>query len=580
MTEFPTFLPGRGGGCSARRGRLSTARSARAVVAVGWVALALAGCTQKPAEHALGFAFYEKSKEAGLDGFLHTDGSSGNYYITETLASGVALFDWDEDGDLDVYFLNGRPLPPSAENDRKTSNALYRNDGNLRFTDVTSQAGIPGVGFSVGCAIADYDNDGHQDIYIAGYGSNVLYRCLGPENGFRYEDVTEKAGVNDTRFSAHGCFADIDNDDDLDLYVSNYVVEAFVGAEPCLYNGVRGYCAPGQYEPVPDSLFENLGDGTFRDISESSGISTVDPCWGLSVIATDFNDDGLQDFFVANDRIDNFLFENLGNNKFRDVGLEKGAAVSIHGDEQGSMGIGFGDFDRDGHADLMVTNYQKQMNALYRATGTEGYHDSALAVGIGEFCLPLVSWGTGFYDFDHDGWQDLFVASGHLEDHIHEYDQSSTYLQQNQVFMNQKGRFVDLSGQAGPALEEWQSSRGAAFGDIDNDGDIDIVVSNSRARPSLLINDGGNRKSWIQLELRGNKNIYAIGARVKVHASGIVWLGEVHSTASYASQDDLRLHFGLGDLEKVDRVEIRWPTGKTSVVKDLKARQVHRINEP
>ena len=321
------------------RWRLSTNSVRPLAVALG-LSLMVAGCAQKPAEYPLGFAMHERSKESGLSKFVHMDGSSGDYYITETLASGVALFDWDEDGDLDVYFLNGRPLPPSPDGNRRTSNALYRNDGDLRFTDVTDAAGAAGVGFSVGCTIGDYDGDGHQDLYVAGLGSNVLYRCGGPEKGFRFQDVTKEAGCDDTRFSAHGCFVDIDNDDDLDLYVSNYVVEVFAGAEPCVYNGVRGYCAPGRYAPVPDSLFENLGNGTFRDISQSSGVAKAKPSWGLSVVATDYNDDGLQDLFVANDRSDNFLFENLGHQKFREVGLEKGAAVSVHGDEQGCKSTG------------------------------------------------------------------------------------------------------------------------------------------------------------------------------------------------------------------------------------------------
>lgn len=562
-----------------RRARRATTLLLGLLLAVG------AGCTPS-VDTVPGMRFVERSKEAGLDSFLHTDGSSGNYLITETIASGVALFDYDDDGDLDVYFPNGRPLPPTEAGNASTRNALFRNEGGLRFTDVTEQTGVGGKGFAVGCCAADYDNDGDLDLYVAGFGSNVLYRNEGPSSGWRFRDVTDEAGVDDARFSADACFTDIDSDGHLDLYVSNYVVEVFEGAKPCIYNGVRGYCAPGQYVPVTDSLFRNRGDGTFEDVSESSGIRKPRARWGLSVISSDFDLDGHLDIYVANDRTDNFLFINQGDGTFEERGLDYGMSVSANGDEQGSMGVGLGDYDNDGDLDLIVTNYQKQLNALYELDGMDGASDRALGAGIGEFCLPLVSWGTGFYDLDLDGWRDLFIATGHLEDNISAYDQSSTYLQQNQLFRNEPGPqgrgrvFRELGGRAGPALEEWKSSRGAGFGDLDGDGDIDIVVNNSRDRPSLLVNEAEPRGSWVMLDLRRpERNRFALGARVRLVAGGLTQSGEVRSSGSYAGQNDLRLHFGLGAAKKVDRLEIRWPDGAEQVIEDLPAGRVHRIEQ-
>jgi hypothetical protein len=300
----------------------------------------------------------------------------------------------------------------------------------------------------------------------------------------------------------------------------------------------------------------------------------------MGVLITDFNDDALPDVYVANDVSDNFLLRNVGGGRFENVALELGCALSAEGDEQGSMGVDAGDYDRDGRLDIAVTNFQKQLNALYHHDGESGYSDVAMACGLGESCLPMVSWGTAFRDFDNDGWADLFIANGHLEDRIAEYDQSSTYLQRSQVFRNIGGRFREVTALAGPGLSKPRSSRGAAFGDIDNDGDVDIVVSNSREQPSLLVNEGGNRASWIQIELRGKKNIFAIGARVTVEAGGASQVAEVRSGGSYASQNDLRLHFGLGSSARAERVTVRWPEGKTQVIEGLEARKLHRITEP
>ncbi len=523
--------------------------------------------------------FREEGAARGVD-LQHTDGSSGRYYIVETLASGVVLFDFDGDGDLDLYFPNGRPLPPAPSTDSSARNALYENDGRGRFRDVTELRGVPGTGFASGAVAGDIDGDGDLDLYVCQYGSNVLYRNDGADAGYSFSPLPAAAGADDARFSAGATFFDMDRDGDLDLYVTNYCVQDFASAKPCLNNGVPGYCAPAQYAPAGDSLFRNRGDGTFEDVTEAAGISAVASGRGMGVTIADFDDDGWPDLYVANDGSENFLWRNRRDGTFENVGLEWGMALSVNGDEQGSMGVDVRDVDGDGFEDVFVTNYQKQLNAFYLHESDRFYVDSGMGRGLGETCLPMVSWGTKFFDFDHDGDLDLFIANGHLEDQIDRYDQSSTYRQQNQLFENRgDGSMQEVTDTAGPGLRELRSSRGAAFGDLDGDGDLDIVVCNSRERPSVLINDGGNRGAWILLELRGVKNRHAIGARVSIEAGELRASDTVRAGASYLSQNSLRLHFGLGTVEKVDRVRVRWPNGKTESFGSFAARSVHVLHE-
>jgi len=535
----------------------------------------LAGCTQDGAVR-----FTEGARAAGLV-MQHTDGSSGKYYIVETLASGVILFDFNLDGALDVYLPNGRPLPPTPEGNQRFSNALFANDGKGKLTNVTREKGVPGTGFGTGGAAGDHDGDGDLDLYVCQYGPNVLYRNNGKEGGWTFTDVTREAGCDDARFSAGACFFDLENDGDLDLYVTNYCIDDLKTSDPFWEGKSPRYHAPSHYKAEGHSLFKNKGDGTFEDVTESSGASNVsEPGRGMGVMATDINADGLLDLYVANDGTANFLFKNLGGGKLEEVGMASGTALSSDGSEMGSMGVDAGDADRDGTFEIIVTNFQKQLNNLYRPVRPGFYTDTAMAQGLGETCLPMVSWGVKLFDYDHDGWLDIFIANGHLEDHIHEYDQSTSFLQQNQLFHNEgKGVFKEVSSSAGPGLQEKKSSRGAAFGDLDNDGDIDIVVCNSRDAPSLLWNEGGNRRSWVLLELSGIKNKFAVGAFVRVTAGGVTQSGEVRAGSSYISQNDLRLHFGLGDAETVDRVEVDWPGGKKEAFSSLPARRIHRLTE-
>ncbi len=525
--------------------------------------------------------FLEKSAEAGIT-FQHTDGSTGEYYIVETLASGVGLIDFNNDGHLDIYFLNGCPLPPPEDLTSCPPNALYRNRGDGTFEDVTRQKGLEARGFSIGCGAGDYDSDGDLDIYVAGFGRNHLYRNNGAKEGFSFTDVTSEAGVDDTRFSAGACFLDYDRDGHLDLYVSNYCEVDFASSKPCFNNNTPGYCAPGQYTPVHDSLFRNNGDGTFEDVSKRSGIARdpePGPKWGMGIAVCDFNNDGWPDIYLANDVSDNFLFENQKDGTFKNIATEAMAAVGLDGAEQGSMGVDAGDFDGDGSFDLVVTNYHKQLNALYHNEGKFGFSDQALSRGLGDSTLPMVSWGTRMLDYDNDGQLDLFIANGHLEDQIDRYDQSSEYRQRNQLYRGENKRFTEITNGGGSGLREKLSSRGAAFGDIDNDGDIDIVICNSRERPSLLINETPNKNTWLSLKLKGKKDPYALGARASVTAAGRTQVAEVRSGGSYVCQNDLRLHFGLAGSKKAEKVIIRWPGGNSSTFENLEANREHLLKE-
>jgi len=545
--------------------------------------LLAAGCESKPSG---GVVFTDRAQEAGIS-FRHTDGSSGRYFITETLSGGVGLFDSDGDGDLDLYFVNGRPLPPGAPaaewaRDCTPRNALYRNEGPgaqglPRFTDVTEKAGAPGTGFGVCCAACDYDGDGDLDLFVGQLGPDALYRNDGKG---AFTDAAREAGVADPAYAGGAAFGDFNRDGYPDLYISNYCFEDFTRAKPCTTNNIPHYCAPATYPGMPHDLFQNLGNGAFRDVSDSAGIHRVKPSQGLGVRFADFDDDGWPDIYVANDGDENFLFHNLKDGTFKNIGLEAGVALDMNGDEQGSMGVDVADYDGDARLDVVVTNYQKQYNAIYRNEGNLVFKDVSFLSGIAANSLPLVSWGTRWFDYDHDGILDLFIANGHLEDRISEYDQSSTYLQQNQLFRGLgDGLFREVSNEAGPGLLVKRSSRGAAFGDIDNDGDIDIVVLCSRDRPLLLINEGGNRRPWVEIELMGNPpNRFAIGARVTLQSGKRRYLQEVQSGGSYASQNDLRLHFGLGD-GGVDRVEVRWPGGTVEPVQGVRLGRLNRIQE-
>jgi len=495
----------------------------------------------------------------------------------ETVTAGLSLFDYDNDGDIDIYFLSGSPLP-GLQPDVPSRNELYRNEGGWKFTNVTDEAGVGDKGFALGVAVGDYDNDGDRDIFVNNYGANVLYRNNGDGT---FTDVAEQAGLGGADFFASGaCFLDIDKDGDLDVYVSNYLKFTYDLYGPRYMRGVPVYRDPRQYPASPDILYRNNGDGTFTDISEASGIALHEG-WGMGMVCADYDNDGDTDIFIANDESENFLFQNDGTGKFEEVGLIAGVGYDLHGDEHGSMGVDCGDFDNDGWLDFYVTSYQSQLATLYKNLGDGTFQDVTLMTGAGAGTFPNVTWGNTIADFDNDGDRDIFVACGHLQDNIEKYTDSSTYFEQNLLLLNTGNRkFADVSNSSGDGLLVRFSSRGAGFDDLDNDGDLDAVILNSREGPTILRNDTSNGNHWIQIRLQGVKtNRDGVGARVKVVAGDLTLIDEVHSGRGYQSHYGMRLHFGLGKRDRVDRIEVRWIGGGVDVLEDVAVDQVLTIRE-
>jgi len=509
---------------------------------------------------------HDVTKQTGIT-FVHTDGGSGLHYIMETVSAGLALFDYDNDGDIDIYFLNGAPLKGTKVK-VAPKNALYRNDGNWKFTDVTEKAGVGDTGYGLGVTVGDYDNDGDPDIYLNNYGPNVLYSSNGDGT---FTDVTEKAGVgNGHNVGAGTCFLDMDKDGDLDLYVSIYFEYSYEKNVSLTTKGFAVYASPRYYTPLPDYLYRNNGDGTFTDVSKSSSVGNH-AGWGMGIVCGDYDNDGDTDVFIGNDVAENFLFQNDGTGKFEEVGLMAGTAYDLHGDEQGSMGVDCGDYDNDGFLDFYVTSYQGQLATLYRNLGTGMFEDVTLIAGSGAGTLPNVTWGNSFVDFDNDGYRDIFVACGHLQDNVEKFDDTTTYTARNILLMNTgDGKFKDVSDQSGDGMKIKLSSRGAGFDDLDNDGDVDVVILNSRREPTILRNDSPSKGHWLQVCLKGVKtNRDGVGARVKVVSGDLTLIDEVHSGRGYQSHYGSRLYFGLGNHEKVDRIEVRWIGGMVDVFKNI-----------
>jgi hypothetical protein len=522
--------------------------------------------------------FTDVTRQTGIN-FKHTDGSTGKRYIMETVSAGLALFDYDNDGDIDIYFLNGAPLPlKGTKTDKSPVNALYRNDGNWKFTDVTKQSGLGDAGYGLGVAVCDYDNDGDQDVYLNNYGPNVLYRNNGDGT---FTDVTHQAGVdNGFQVGAGACFLDIDGDGDADLYVSNYLKFSFDKHISSMADGYPTYANPRNYPPLPDTLYRNNGDGTFTDVSEVSGISGH-AGWGMGIVCADYDNDGDTDVFVGNDVAENFLFQNDGHGLFKEAGLEAGTAYKIDGNPSASMGVDCGDYDNDGWLDFFVTSYQLELAVLYRNLGGGVLEDVTMTTGAGAGTLPDVTWGNTFADFDNDGDRDIFIACGHLQDNVDHYDDVSSYYERNILLMNTgDGKFIDVSDKSGDGMKVKLSSRGAGFDDLDNDGDVDVVIQNSRREPTILRNDSPSKGHWLQVRLRGVKtNRDGVGAHVKVISSDLTILDEVHSGRGYQSHYGTRLYFGLGKRDKVDRIDVRWIGGGIDVFKNIAVDRLITLTE-
>ncbi len=486
-------------------------------------------------------------------------------YIVESMSGGVALFDFDKDGRLDIYLVNSLTVT-TASNPRSARSELWRNNGNGTFTDVTEKAGVGYPGWGMGVCTGDYENDGWEDLYVTCFGANRLYRNNGDGT---FIDVAQKTGVTDPRWSTGAAFADYNNDGRLDLYVANYLdfkldnLPEFGKGKHCLFQGIGVQCGPRGLPGAGDSLYLNKGDGTFTDISKKAGVSDPDGRFGLGVAWCDFNEDGHPDLYVANDQGPNFLYKNNGDGTFTDIGLLSGTALSEDGKEQSSMGVAIGDYDHRGRWSIFVTNFSDEYNAFYRHEKEFVFTDVSYATQTARAKNPFVGWGAGYFDYDNDGWLDLMVVNGHVYPQLAMARTAITYSQRKLLYKNNRnGTFTEITAEAGPAMSEPSVSRGAAFGDLDNDGDIDVVINNLDGAPNVLRNDGGNRNNFLVIDLIGSKgNRSAFGARVKVVSGDLVQHGERRSSGSYISQNDTRLHFGLEKRTKVDTVEIRWPHG-------------------
>ncbi len=502
----------------------------------------------------------DMTRQTGIT-FVHTDGSGGQRYMIEVMASGLALFDYNNDGRVDIYFLSGAPMKGTPMPAEPPRNRLYRNDGGFHFTNVTEESGLGDTGFGLGVAVADYDNDGYLDLYINNFGPNRLYHNNGDGT---FTEVTKKAGVEDESVGAGVNWLDIDGDGDLDLFVARYVDFHYDRHVPNSTNGFPTYSGPRPYPRLPNALFRNNGDGTFTDVSQESGIGQSLGA-GMGTVCGDFDNDGDTDIFVANDTYENFLFLNDGKGAFSENGLASGIACNLNGDVMGNMGVACGDYNNDGLLDLFVTDYQQQSVMLFKNLSNGMFEDVSLQTGAAAGSMNNVKWGCGFADFDNDGWRDLYVAVGHLQDNVELWDDRSSYRACNVLLWNTgAGRFVDVSAEAGDGMKPRYSSRGTGLDDLDNDGRVDVVVLNARSEPTILRNETANPGHWLQILLRGNTNRFGVGVRVRVVAGDLSLIDEIHSGQGYQSDWGQRLYFGLGRHNTIDRIEVRWP-GKTEI---------------
>jgi hypothetical protein len=535
-----------------------------------------------------GVQFSDVTQAVGV-AFTHANSATSNKYLVETMGGGVALIDYDNDGRLDIFLTSGAklddPMPDGKQPDKSSAtfwNRLYHQNADGTFTDVTEKAGLTGMPqnrYGMGVAVGDYDNDGFDDLYVTNYGSNTLYHNNGDGT---FTDVTAHAGVAASGWSASAGFFDYDNDGRLDLFVTRYVDWTFKNNRYCGEQkpGYRAYCHPDNYEGVTNILFHNNGDGTFTDVSIKAGIADA-PGKGLGVAFADYDDDGWTDVYVANDSVPCFLYHNNHDGTFTELGLLAGVALNEDGKAFAGMGVDFSDYDNDGHPDIFVTDLSNERYMLFHHNGGDDtFRDVTNASGLGGATLAFSGWSTRFFDFDNDGWKDLFVAQGHVMDTIEKTSPNLRYQQPPLLLHNESGRFVRVT--AGDVFQKTWASRGAAFGDLDNDGDVDIVVSNVGQPAIVLRNDGGNRNNWIGIKTIGTKsNRDGIGCRVKVvSASGVSQYFTVNTAVGYLSASDKRLIVGLGRDATTKLIEIRWPSGVVQTFENVKAGQMLEATEP
>jgi enediyne biosynthesis protein E4 len=520
--------------------------------------------------------FREIAEEVSLK-FHHFTGATGEFLMPEIMGAGVALFDYDNDGDLDVYLVQGTTLDPAQDPRHakfppppgwKPGNRLFRNllseTGKLQFVDVTEKAGVGHIGYGMGVAVGDYDNDGFQDLYVTNFGRNVLYHNNGDGT---FTDVTAKAGVDDPRWSTSAAWVDFDRDGRLDLFVANYLDFNVKGNKKCYAStGERDYCTPKMYQPVPARLFRNRGDGTFQDVTEAAGIgAAVGP--GLGVVCADFNGDGWPDIYVANDGAAAHLWINQRNGTFKESSLLSGTAYNGEGAPQAGMGVAAGDFDNDGDEDILKTNLTNEGCNLYVNDGRGNFYDASAELGLLLPTFPYTGFGTEWFDYDNDGRLDLFIANGAVNRIESLRGSPYPFNQPKQLFHNEgEGmKFREMTGVAGPAFALSEVGRGAAFGDINNDGAVDIVVANNNGPARLLLNQTRslNRNHWLLVRLEAaNGNRFGIGARIEVRQRGRKLIRRVHTDSSYLSANDVRVHFGLGEDASIENLIVYWPNGE------------------
>ena len=517
--------------------------------------------------------FADYTNKSGID-FIHRDGSSGKHFLVETMAAGLASFDFDLDGDCDVYFLNGAALRGTTY-DTKPVNQLYQNQGNFGFRDVTQASGLGDGSYAMGIAIGDYDNDGFADAYISNFGPNVLYRNNGDGT---FSPVKDESLQRGEKLGGGCCMLDCDGDGLLDIFTANYTSEVYEVPVPIFRERII-YGGPLLYPKTTDNLIRNQGDGTFTDISESSGIATESE-WGMGTICFDYDQDGDTDIFVANDSTRNIFWENDGTGKFTNIALLAGVAFDHRGDPQGNMGVDAADFDGDLFLDLHVTTYAKQFTLLFRHD-QQGFFDATREAGSGVNTFYEVNWGTCFADFDNDADKDIFNANGHAHDNMDDFDDTVRYKILNQVLENRwPKRFSDVSSQCGDGLKIRESSRGAVADDFDLDGRIDLVVLNSRTLASVLRNESINPGNWVCFDLVGLRcNRSGVGTRMVVHSGGKSQILEVHSGRSYQSHFGSRLHFGLGSATKIDKIEIHWHLGEVETFSNLDINGLYHLRQ-
>lgn len=537
----------------------------------------------------LGVTFIDVARESGLNAKTIFGGEHKNKYLLETTGCGIAFYDYDNDGWIDLFIVNGARLEGFPKGQEPISH-LFKNNRDGTFTDVTTRAGVGHSGWGQGVCVGDYDNDGYDDLFVTYFGKNILYHNNGDGT---FTDVSEKAGVAGvrTRWGTGCAFLDYDKDGHLDLFVANYIdldlkTAPVPESGPCLYKSIMVACGPPGLKGDTNILYRNNGNGTFTDVSEKAGIFPVNGTFGLGVLVADFDNDGWPDIYVANDSQPSLLYQNQKNGTFKEVGIEAGCALSADGKPQAGMGVSAADYDGDGNLDVVKTNFAGDTHSLYRNIGDMQFEDTTYAAKLG-LNTRFLGWGCGFLDFDNDSWPDILVCNGHVYPEVEQLKTEAGYAETKLLYRNLgNGQFADVTASAGPGITEPNASRGCAFGDFDNDGDLDVAVNTNNGYPQLLRCDSKLKNNWLKIKVQGVKsNRTGIGARVKItwrvlgESKSRSQIDEVRSGGGYISQNDLRIHFGLGKADKVEVLEVHWPSGAVDTVKDIPANRLLYVKE-